>query len=89
MKQRRLPPCPHDSPFPRSRTLGSDEGRLKHDELMELITKLSGKARRRARIVLSEDKDAADDPSKQGRKIAQIDTYPTIYLVQDEGTSWF
>ncbi|GJS13876.1 hypothetical protein Tco_0408348 [Tanacetum coccineum] len=49
----------------------------------------SGKARRRARIVLSEDEDAAEDPSKQGRKIAQIDTDPTISLVQDEGTSWF
>ncbi|GJU59252.1 putative ribonuclease H-like domain-containing protein [Tanacetum coccineum] len=108
-------------------TPGSDEGRLKHDELMELVTKLSNrvvdveedlkqtkktyttaltklvlkvkklekqvrsnKARRRARIVLSEDEDAAEDPSKQGRKIAQIDTYPTISisLVQDEGTSW-
>ncbi|GJU42110.1 hypothetical protein Tco_1195067 [Tanacetum coccineum] len=30
----------------------------------------SGKARRRARIVLSEDEDAAKHPSKQGRKIA-------------------
>ncbi|GJY06046.1 hypothetical protein Tco_0373100 [Tanacetum coccineum] len=111
---------------PRGYIPGSDEGRLKHDELMELVTKLSdrvvvveedlkqtkktystiltklvlkvkklekqvrtGKARRRARIVLSEDEDAAEDPSKQGRKIAQIDTDPTISLVQDEGTSWF
>ncbi|GJV01142.1 DNA-directed DNA polymerase [Tanacetum coccineum] len=49
----------------------------------------SGKARRRARIVLSEDEDAVEDPSKQGRKIAKIDTDPTISLVQDEGTSWF
>ncbi|GKC11659.1 zinc finger, CCHC-type containing protein [Tanacetum coccineum] len=117
---------PYDSPLPGGHTPGSDEGRLKHDELMELVTKLSdrvvameedlkqtkktystaltklvlkvkklekqvrsGKARRRARIVLSEDEDAAEDPSKQGRKIAQIDTDPTISLVQDEGTSWF
>ncbi|GKE55511.1 hypothetical protein Tco_1494696 [Tanacetum coccineum] len=117
---------PHDLPLPGGHTLGSDEGRLKHDELMELFTKLSdnvvaveedlkqtkktystaliklvlkvkklekqvrsGKARRRARIVLSEDKDAAADPSKQGRKIAQIDIDLTISLVQDEGTSWF
>ncbi|GJS19041.1 putative ribonuclease H-like domain-containing protein [Tanacetum coccineum] len=117
---------PHDLPLPGGHTPGSNEGRLKHDELMELVTKLSdrvvaveedlkqtkktystaltklvlkvkklekqvrsGKARRRARIVLSEDEDAAEDPSKQGRKIAQIDTDPTIYLVQDEGTSWF
>ncbi|GKD84775.1 hypothetical protein Tco_1355929 [Tanacetum coccineum] len=117
---------PYDSPLPGGHTLGSDEGILKHDKLMELVTKLSdkvvtvekdlkqtkktystaltklvlkvkklekqvrsGKARRRARIVLSEDEDDAEDPSKQGRKIAQIDTDPTISLVQDEGTSWF
>ncbi|GKE02680.1 hypothetical protein Tco_1390663, partial [Tanacetum coccineum] len=117
---------PHDSPLLGGHTLGSDEGRLKHDELMELVTKLSDrvmvveenlkqtkktystaltklvlkvkklekqvksrKARRRVRIVLSEDEDVAEDPSKQGRKIAQIDTDPTISLVQDEGTSWF
>ncbi|GJX79088.1 hypothetical protein Tco_0327237 [Tanacetum coccineum] len=102
---------PHDSPLPGGHTPRSDEGRLKHNELMELVTKLSdrvvaveedlkqtkkaystaftklvlkvkkleqqvrsGKARRKARIVLSEDEDAAEDPSKQGRKIAQIDT---------------
>ncbi|GKC55381.1 hypothetical protein Tco_1078126, partial [Tanacetum coccineum] len=115
---------PHDLPFPGGHTPRSDEGRLKHDELMELVTKLSnrvmaveedlkqtkktystaltklvlkvnklekqirfGKARRKAKIVLSEDEDAAEDPSKQGRKIAQIDTDPTISLVHDEGTS--
>ncbi|GJW20419.1 hypothetical protein Tco_0031041 [Tanacetum coccineum] len=92
---------PHDSPLPGGHTPGSNEGRLKHNELMELVTKLSdrvvpmgedlketkkaysinftklvlkvkkleqqvrsGKARRRARIVLSEDEDAAEDPSK-------------------------
>ncbi|GJZ44611.1 hypothetical protein Tco_0591866 [Tanacetum coccineum] len=117
---------PYELPLLGGHTPGSDDGRLKHDELMELVTKLSyrvvaveedlkqtkkvystaftklvlkvkkleqqvrfGKARRRARIVLSEDEDAAEDPSKQGRKIAQIDTDPTISLVQDEGTSWF
>ncbi|GJZ98841.1 hypothetical protein Tco_0671294 [Tanacetum coccineum] len=117
---------PYDSPLLGGHTLGSDKGRLKHNELMELVTKLShrvmameedlkqtkkaystaftklvlkvkkleqqvrsGKAGRRARIVLLKDEDAAEDPSKQGRKIAQIDTDPTISLVQDEGTSWF
>ncbi|GJT64500.1 hypothetical protein Tco_1015980 [Tanacetum coccineum] len=118
---------PHDSPLPGGHTPGSSEGRLKHDELMELVTKLSdrvmvvkgrleqikktfctyyykvgleseeigeaspglAKPRRRARIVLSEDEDTVEDPSKQGRKIAQIDIDPTISLVQDEGTSWF
>ncbi|GKF20065.1 hypothetical protein Tco_0068703 [Tanacetum coccineum] len=44
----------------------------------------TGKARRRARIVLSEDEDAAEDSSKQGRKISYIDTDPTISLVQPQ-----
>ncbi|GKG07158.1 hypothetical protein Tco_0330127, partial [Tanacetum coccineum] len=42
----------------------------------------TSKARRRARVVLSEDEDAAEDSSKQGRKIFDIDTDPTISLVQ-------
>ncbi|GJX13175.1 hypothetical protein Tco_0204933 [Tanacetum coccineum] len=33
----------------------------------------SSKARRRVRLVVSEDEDELEDPSKQGRKIAQID----------------
>ncbi|GJW21444.1 zinc finger BED domain-containing protein RICESLEEPER 2 [Tanacetum coccineum] len=44
----------------------------------------SGKARRRARIVLSEDEDAPEDSSKQERKISDIDEDPNISLVQDE-----
>ncbi|GKD85514.1 hypothetical protein Tco_1356668 [Tanacetum coccineum] len=32
---------PYDSPLPGGHTPRSDEGRLKHDELMELVTKLS------------------------------------------------
>ncbi|GJR15964.1 hypothetical protein Tco_0798616 [Tanacetum coccineum] len=32
---------PHDSPLPRVHTLGSDEGRMQHNELMDLVTKLS------------------------------------------------
>ncbi|GKD15418.1 hypothetical protein Tco_1199825 [Tanacetum coccineum] len=31
---------PHDSPLPRVNTLGSDKGRLQHNELMDLVTKL-------------------------------------------------
>ncbi|GJW21447.1 putative ribonuclease H-like domain-containing protein [Tanacetum coccineum] len=48
----------------------------------------SGKARRRARIVLSEDEDALEDSSKQGRKIYDIDEDLNISLVQDEGVTW-
>ncbi|GKA95542.1 hypothetical protein Tco_0817580 [Tanacetum coccineum] len=32
---------PHDSPLPRVHTLRSDEGRMQHNELMDLVTKLS------------------------------------------------
>ncbi|GJT58691.1 hypothetical protein Tco_1002224 [Tanacetum coccineum] len=46
-------------------------------------------ARRRVRLVLSEDEDAAEDSSKQGRKISEIDRDPTISLVQEEGMTWF
>ncbi|GJT05897.1 hypothetical protein Tco_0840359 [Tanacetum coccineum] len=48
----------------------------------------SGKARRKAKIVLSDDEEIAEDSSKQGKKISQIDEDPTISLVQDEGISW-
>ncbi|GJR22301.1 hypothetical protein Tco_0970828 [Tanacetum coccineum] len=44
----------------------------------------SGKARRKANIVLSDDKEIAEDSAKQGRKISQIDEDPTISLVQYE-----
>ncbi|GKE76331.1 hypothetical protein Tco_1542451 [Tanacetum coccineum] len=44
----------------------------------------TNKARRRARIVILEDKDAGEDSSKQGRKISKIDKEPTISLVQPE-----
>ncbi|GJX86690.1 hypothetical protein Tco_0337464 [Tanacetum coccineum] len=40
------------------------------------------KARRRVRLVISDDEDNQEDPSKQGRKIAQIDEVEGITLVQ-------
>ncbi|GJW78778.1 hypothetical protein Tco_0140460 [Tanacetum coccineum] len=42
----------------------------------------SSKARRRVRLVVSEDEDDLEDPSKQGRKIAQLDEDEGITLVQ-------
>ncbi|GJR27068.1 hypothetical protein Tco_1103300 [Tanacetum coccineum] len=42
----------------------------------------SSKARRRVRLVISDDEDNQEDPSKQGRKIAQIDEDERITLVQ-------
>ncbi|GJX02724.1 hypothetical protein Tco_0188640 [Tanacetum coccineum] len=41
----------------------------------------TGKAMRKDRIVISEDEVAAEDSSKQGRKISDIDTDPTISLI--------
>ncbi|GKE22020.1 hypothetical protein Tco_1433532 [Tanacetum coccineum] len=114
---------PHDSPLPRVHTLRSDEGRMQHNELMDLVTKLSyrvvsletdlqqtkkvygaaytklikqvkrledklNKSRRKRRLFLSEEEDSdteiltQKDPSKQGRKIAQINDDEGITLVQ-------
>nr|GEZ34277.1 hypothetical protein [Tanacetum cinerariifolium] len=42
--------------------------------------------RKRTRVVISNDKEDLEDPSKQGRKIAEINENPSISLVQDEGT---
>ncbi|GKA35995.1 hypothetical protein Tco_0722486 [Tanacetum coccineum] len=39
----KTPAMPYDSPLPRVHTLGSDEGRMQHNELMDLVTKLSDK----------------------------------------------
>ncbi|GKG02942.1 hypothetical protein Tco_0310578, partial [Tanacetum coccineum] len=117
----KTPTRPYDSPLPRVHALGSDEGSLQQNELMDLVTKLTdrvevlendlqqkkkvysfdltklilrvkklenkvktNKARRRARIVVSEDEDTEEDYSKQGRKISEIDKDPTISLVQPE-----
>ncbi|GJU30477.1 hypothetical protein Tco_1174066 [Tanacetum coccineum] len=49
----------------------------------------SGKARRKARIVLSKNEDVAENSSKQGRNISDIDEDPTISLMQDEEMTWF
>ncbi|GKC40450.1 hypothetical protein Tco_1052834 [Tanacetum coccineum] len=83
----KTPTMPYDSPLPRVNTLGSDEGSMTLQELM-LIKKVkklekivkSSQARRRTRIVVSDDEDDLEDPSKQGRKIAKIDQDPGISL---------
>ncbi|GJS33634.1 hypothetical protein Tco_0532016, partial [Tanacetum coccineum] len=103
-------PTPHDSPLHAVHSHGSDEGSLKLNELMNLVTKLSDrievleddlkktkktyssaytklilrvkklesqiktrKARSKARVVLSDDEDIADDSSKQGRKLSDVE----------------
>ncbi|GJY61774.1 retrovirus-related pol polyprotein from transposon TNT 1-94 [Tanacetum coccineum] len=88
-------PMPHESPLHSVHLLGRDEGTDKEDystALARLILRVKKleknvktcKARRRARIVISEDEDVVEDSSKQGRKISDIDTYPTISLVQPQ-----
>ncbi|GJR23920.1 hypothetical protein Tco_0972447 [Tanacetum coccineum] len=50
---------------------------------LEKIVK-SSQARRKARIVVSDDEADLEDSSKQGRKIAKIDQDPDISLVQHD-----
>ncbi|GJR69549.1 hypothetical protein Tco_0015614 [Tanacetum coccineum] len=93
----RVPTPPHDSPLPGGHTPGSDEGSMTLTELTVLCTQLvkklehkvkSRQPRRRARVVISDTEEDLEDPSKQGRRIAEIDQNPSISLVQDEGTLW-
>ncbi|GJT63116.1 hypothetical protein Tco_1006649 [Tanacetum coccineum] len=48
----------------------------------------SAMAGKKAKIVLSDDEEIAEDSSKQGRTISQIDEDLTVSLVQDEGIYW-
>ncbi|GJR84193.1 hypothetical protein Tco_0154978 [Tanacetum coccineum] len=83
---------PHDSPLPRVYSLGSDEGKKQtygaaYTKLIMKVNKLehkvkSFKARRKVRLVILDDKDDLENPSKQGRKIAQIDEDEGISLLQ-------
>ncbi|GJX16427.1 hypothetical protein Tco_0217259 [Tanacetum coccineum] len=56
---------------------------IKKVKKLEKIVK-SGQARRRERIVVSDDEDDLEDPSKHGRKITEIDQDPSISLVQHD-----
>ncbi|GJQ94743.1 hypothetical protein Tco_0005882 [Tanacetum coccineum] len=67
---------PHDLPLLRGYSLRSDKGMKKLEHKVK-----SSKARRRVRLVVSEDEDKLEDSSKQGRKIAQIDEDKGITLV--------
>ncbi|GJV56141.1 hypothetical protein Tco_1457146 [Tanacetum coccineum] len=60
---------------------------IKRVKKLEHTIKTS-QARRSFKVVLSDVEEEAKDPSKQGRKIYDIDKDPIISLVQDEGTSW-
>nr|GEV16341.1 retrovirus-related Pol polyprotein from transposon TNT 1-94 [Tanacetum cinerariifolium] len=86
---------PHDLSHPRIQSLRSDECRSTLNELTLImrVKKLEHKVktsyhRRKAIVVISDDEEDLEDPSKQGRKIVEIDKNPSISLVQDEGTLW-
>ncbi|GJV59202.1 hypothetical protein Tco_1465302 [Tanacetum coccineum] len=71
-------PCPMIHALLRITRLGSDEGSLQQNELMDLVTKLTD----RVEVLENEiqqtkkDEDAKEDSSKQERKISKIDKDP-------------
>ncbi|GJW77920.1 hypothetical protein Tco_0139602 [Tanacetum coccineum] len=88
----KTPTMPHDSPLLRKvESLDTDLQQTKltygvtYTKLIKKVKKLENKvkssqARRRASIIVSDDEDDLEDPSKQGRKIAEIDQDPAISL---------
>ncbi|GKA27221.1 hypothetical protein Tco_0713389 [Tanacetum coccineum] len=93
----------HESPLHGVYLLGRDEGSISLNEVTDLCTSLSKKvgalenelrqtkktySTAITKLILRVKKDV-EDSSKQGRKIFEIDTNPSISLVQDEGPSWF
>ncbi|GKG00869.1 hypothetical protein Tco_0302559 [Tanacetum coccineum] len=59
----------HDSPLPGVHTPGSDDGSMTLNELTVLLKKLeqkvkSSKSRRKAKIMISDEEDNQEDPSK-------------------------
>ncbi|GJZ24051.1 hypothetical protein Tco_0561510 [Tanacetum coccineum] len=76
---------PHDSPLLRVHTLGSEEGRMQHNELMDLVTKLSDRVVSLETGLQQTNKvygAAYTKLMKKERKFAQIDEDERIILVQ-------
>ncbi|GKB92841.1 hypothetical protein Tco_0965113 [Tanacetum coccineum] len=91
------PPYNHDFHHPPS--LEQDLKQTKkvygnaYTKLIMRVKKLENKVklrqpRRSARVVISDTEEDLVDPSKQRKRIDEIDQNPSISLVQDEGTSW-
>ncbi|GKE60112.1 hypothetical protein Tco_1510479 [Tanacetum coccineum] len=92
----KTPTMPHDSPLPRKvESLEADLKQTKqvygvaYTKLIKKVKKLeraakSSQAKRKARIVVSDDEEDFEDPSKHGRKIDEIDQDPNISLVQHD-----
>nr|GEY10037.1 hypothetical protein [Tanacetum cinerariifolium] len=88
-----VPTPPHHSPLPGGHTPKSDEDSLTLNELTVLCITFSNKvkklektvktsqARRRAKIVISDDDMVLEDSSKQGRMIEEIDQDVGVILV--------
>ncbi|GJR64014.1 putative ribonuclease H-like domain-containing protein [Tanacetum coccineum] len=70
----------HDSPLPRTYGVAYTKLIMKVKKLENKVKSI--KARRKVRLVISNDEDDLEDPSKQGRKIAQIDKDEGITLVR-------
>ncbi|GKD76352.1 hypothetical protein Tco_1338973, partial [Tanacetum coccineum] len=83
-RSEKVPTLPRDSPLPRVHTLGSDEGSMTLQELkVKKLEKIVNRShsRRRAKIVVSDDEEALEDSSKQGRIIEEIDEDARVALV--------
>ncbi|GJT53680.1 hypothetical protein Tco_0988734 [Tanacetum coccineum] len=85
----KTPTRPHDSPLLRTKKVYS----FALTKLIMRVNKLEHRVKirqpkRMARVIISDTKEDLEDPSKKGRRIAEIDQNPSISLVQDEGTSW-
>ncbi|GKA03619.1 hypothetical protein Tco_0676400 [Tanacetum coccineum] len=79
--------CPNDSPIQISISLGSDEASLTLNELTVLLKKLektvkTSQARRRAKIMFSDDEEDEEDSSKQGRSLIEdMDLDAEVFIV--------
>ncbi|GJU63748.1 putative reverse transcriptase, RNA-dependent DNA polymerase, partial [Tanacetum coccineum] len=88
----KTPTMPHDSPLPRVHTLGSDEGRMQHNELMDLVTKLSNRVGRKI-AEIDQDPDISlvqHDAEVQGRHEHDMESdfeftaAEEVYIVEKE-----
>ncbi|GJT89389.1 hypothetical protein Tco_1071106 [Tanacetum coccineum] len=79
----KTPTRPHDSPFLRVYTLGILLYKA-HLRVKKLEKQQTNKLVEKRPDIISEDEDAEEDSSKQGRKISEINKDPTILLVQHE-----
>ncbi|GJX38978.1 hypothetical protein Tco_0252281 [Tanacetum coccineum] len=80
---------PHESPLQSVHSLRRDESSMQQHELMDLVNKLIDrigvlKKDLEQRKKTYKDEDVVEDSSKHGRKISDIDTDPTISLVQPQ-----